>query len=145
MRKQHDPHVRNAYQFFYFTAAQAPSTLRRFHKSPVSSPAKQNIFVHTSILVSFSLVRHTKTLKSDENDWDLGLHLCRCSDLEWSQSFRLHLSSLQTFSTESTFPSAFSKDLVNDRRERGIKNCPFLKEKASVWTVPQVINAIEKF
>ena len=64
--------TRNAYQFFfYFTAAQAPSTLRRFHKSPVSSPAKQNIFVHTSILVSFSLV-HTKTLKSDENDWDLG-------------------------------------------------------------------------
>ena len=80
----------NAYQFFYFTAAQAPSTLRLFHKSPVSSPAKQNIFVHTSKekrLNSFYL--HTKTLKSDENDWDLGLHLCRCSDLEWSQSLRL--------------------------------------------------------
>ena len=57
--------------YFYFTAAQVPSTLRRFHKRPLSSPGKQNVFVHTSILVSFSLV-HTKTLKSDKNDWDLG-------------------------------------------------------------------------
>ena len=117
--------------YFYFTAAQVPSTLRRFHKRPLSPPAKQNVFVHTSISASFSLV-HTKTLKSDENDWDLGLHLCRCSDLEWSQSLRLHLSTLQTFSTESTYSSAFSKDLVNDRRERGIKKYPFSKENASV-------------
>ena len=118
---------------FYFTAAQAPSTLKHFHKCPFSPPAKQNIFVLTSILVSFSVV-HIKTLKSDENDWDLGIHLCRCSDLECSQSLRLHLSTLQTFSTESTFSSAFSKDLVNDheRRERGIKKYPFLKENASV-------------
>ena len=71
---------------FYFSAAQAPSTLRRFHAKVsifISSKAKNNNFVHTSILVSFSLV-HTKMLESDENDWDLGLHLCRCSDLEWS-------------------------------------------------------------
>ena len=74
MRTQHNPRVMCTI-FFYFTAAQAPSTLRRFHKAPVLSPAKQNIFVHTGILVSFSLV-HTKTLESDENDWDLGLHLC---------------------------------------------------------------------
>ena len=75
MRAQHNPHVMCTI-FFYFTAAQAPSTLRRFHKSPVLYPAKQNIFVHTGILLSFSLV-HTKPLESDENDWDLGLHLCR--------------------------------------------------------------------
>ena len=127
---------------FYFTAAQAPSTVRRFHKSPFSSPAKQNVFANTSILLSFLLV-HTKTLESDENDWDLGLHLCRCSDLEWSQSLRLYLSTLQTFSTEFTFSSAFSKDLVNDRREHGIENYPFLNENASVWTAPQMIKAIK--
>ena len=48
-------------------------------------------------------------------------------------------------SSSSPVHSAFSKDLVNDRRERGIKTCPFLKEKASVLTAPQMINVIKKF
>ena len=40
-----------------------------------AAKTKQNIFIHTSVFVSFSPV-HTKTLKNDENDWGLGLRMC---------------------------------------------------------------------
>ena len=36
---------------------------------------KQNIFIHISVFVPFAPI-HTKTLESDENNWDLGLRMC---------------------------------------------------------------------
>ena len=36
----------------------------------ISAKTKQNIFIHTSVFVSFSPI-HTKTLENDENDLDL--------------------------------------------------------------------------
>ena len=41
----------------------------------IAAKTKQNIFMHTSVFVSFSPV-HTETLENDENDWDLGLRMC---------------------------------------------------------------------
>ena len=40
-----------------------------------STKTKQNIFIHTSVFVSFSSI-DTKMLKNDENDWDLELRMC---------------------------------------------------------------------
>ena len=53
---------------------EALSTLMRFQKCLFSSrrKPKQNNFIHSSVFISF-LTIHTKTLKNDVNDRDLGL------------------------------------------------------------------------
>ena len=58
----------------------------------ISAKTKQNIFIHTSVFVSFAPI-HTKTLENDENDWDCSCAnftrpsaiLDRCPDLDWNQ------------------------------------------------------------
>ena len=56
----------------------APSTRIRFQKCPfqfLQAKTRQNIFIHTSVFVSFSPI-HSKALENDENDWNLRLRMC---------------------------------------------------------------------